>query len=93
MALSSQFQNHISRTMQFAEQVIALRNELALHRAEWDQNDMFNQLTDEDIAAIPTFAHLTKSEVSNAIGALDGIVSELGDFSTGQIVNLVKVRG
>ncbi len=90
MALTTQFSDHISRKKAFAEQAIALRDALVQHAAEWNQNDMFNLLNDSDIAGV--FPSLTKSEVSNAQTALDAIVTALGDYSSGQSVNLIKLR-
>lgn len=92
MALTSQQQNHISRTMQYAEQLIALQDDIRRHRAEWDQNDMFNQMTDQDIADIPSFAHLNKSKLGNAMDALDDVPAGLGDYTAGKLLDLVKVR-
>lgn len=93
MALSAQFSNEISRIMQYAEQLLALRQELQLLRTRWDQNDVYNLLTDQDIATVATFAHLTKSEVSNAVAAFDAVLTALGDNVTGQAVNLIKLKG
>lgn len=93
MALSNQFSNEISRIMQYAEQLLALRQELQLLRTRWDQNDMYNLLTDQDIASVSGFAHLTKSEVSNAVAAFDAVLTALGDNVTGQAVNLIKLKG
>lgn len=93
MALSNQFSNEITRIMQYAEQLLALRQELQLLRTRWDQNDMYNLLLDADIQAVSGFAHLTKSEVSNAVAAFDAVLTALGDNVTGQAVNLIKLKG
>lgn len=93
MALSDQFRNEINRIMQYAEQVLALRYELQSLRTRWDQNDMYNLLTDQDIQAISSFAHLSRSDVSNAVVAFDAILTALGDNTTGQAVNLIKLKG
>lgn len=94
MALSAQFSNEITRIMQYAEQLLALRQELQLLRTRWDQNDKYNLLLDADIQAVdalgnpkyPSFQHLTKSEISNAVAAFDAVL-------TGQAVNLIKLKG
>lgn len=101
MALSNQFSNEISRIMQYAEQLLALRQELQLLRTRWDQNDMYNLLLDADIQAVdalgnpkyPSLQHLTKSEISNAVAAFDAVLTALGDNVTGQAVNLIKLKG
>lgn len=93
MALTAQFQNEISNMMNLSEQILDLRQELQLLDARWNQNDMFNQINDVDIQAIAAFAHLTKSEIANAITAFNAILTALGDNSTGQAVNLIKMKG
>lgn len=59
--------------------------------AEWNLNDMFNQL--DDAAVIAAFPHLDKSKVGNAINALTAILDALGDDSSGQATNLIKMQG
>lgn len=75
----AQIQNHISRLI-----------------AEWNQNDIFNLLNDTDLSENGSFAHLTKSEIANAINAITAITAvdtALGDYVTGQVTNLIKLRG
>lgn len=93
MAMTAQLQNIVSEIMDMSEEALDLQNREQLLRARWDQNDAFNLLTDQDLADIPTFAHLTKSEVANAMGALDDISTALGDYVSGEAVNLVKMKG
>jgi hypothetical protein len=91
MALSTQNRNLIVDMMNWAEAQIALRDTGALIVARWNQNDVLNALTDEDIAEI--FPHLTKDEVANAINAINAVLTALGDNSSGQSVNLIKLKG
>lgn len=91
MALTAQQQNHISRLMQEAEIILDLQNRLQRLIAEWNQNDMFNQMDDAEIAAV--FPHLTLSEVGNAINAITAVDTALGSYIGGQAVNLLKLRG
>ena len=93
MALSNQFQNEIVRIITLAEVTLSIRQDMQLLVARWNQNDMFNQLNDPDIQAITGFGHLTTSEIANAIGAFTGILESLGDNTSGQAVNLIKMKG
>lgn len=93
MALSKQNEHLIYEIMGLAGQAIDLQNRIRSMRARWDQNDVFNTLTDPDLAEHPDFSHLTKSELGNAVGALTGVDTELGDYVSGQVVNLLKLIG
>lgn len=92
MALTLQEKNFAFRARQLAETAINLREDIIRSRAEWDQNDFFNQITDADLLEEPSLSHLTASELSNAVGALDAIVTALGDYATGQSTHLIKLR-
>jgi hypothetical protein len=93
MALTDQNSNFISNLTSLGEQLLAQQRTIDLMIAQWAQNGMFEALTDEDIQAIPAFAHLSKSEVANAINAITAVTTALGDLSTGQAVNLLKLKG
>ena len=93
MALSVQNQNFIAEIMQEAESLLSTKSSLERFIARWNLNDMFNTLSDADIAEVGAFSHLTKSEVSNCISAFEAILTALGDNVTGQSTNLVKMKG
>jgi plasmid maintenance system antidote protein VapI len=93
MALSAQNSNFISELTTKSEMILDLQREIDVLVARWNQNDMFNALTDVDIQAVAAFAHLTKSEVSNAVNAVTAVSTALGDLTTGQAVNLLKMKG
>lgn len=93
MALSAQNSNFISELQQKAETILTLQRDIDLMIARWNQNDMFNILTDQDIQAVPAFAHLTKSEVSNAVNAITAVTTALGDLDDGEAVDLLKLKG
>lgn len=93
MALTTQNSNFISELMQMGAALLDQQREIDLMIARWNQNDMFNTLTDQDIQAVSTFAHLSKSEVSNAINAITAVTTALGNLSDGQAVNLLKLKG
>ena len=93
MALTSQEQNWTSRTLDLAERALVLREDILLHRAEYDQNSISSAVTDGELLANDSFAHLTNAKLVSAVGALDTITTALGDYSTGQAVNLLKLRG
>lgn len=91
MALSAQNQNIISEMMNFAEAELAQLDKAHNLLARWNNNDVFNTLTDADVSAL--FPHLTKSEVVEAVNAITAVSNALGDFSSGQAVNLIKMKG
>lgn len=93
MAMTQQEQNHVARAIDLAAQMVHIKQELDVLRAEWDQNDFFNLITDDDLSGIPAYAHLTQSELAAGLGALTGVRDYLGDYISGQITNLVKLRG
>ncbi|MDL1924315.1 hypothetical protein FBQ95_17055 [Chloroflexi bacterium CFX3] len=93
MALTAQFQNHIVRLQQMAEELVAIQHRIRVLEAEWHQNSMFTLLTDEDIAL--HFPHLTKGKVIEAINAIAAVDTALGNYSgdpVGKVVNLLKLR-
>lgn len=57
MAMTAQNQNIVSEIMSMSEEALDFQNRQQLLRARWDQNDVFNLLTDADLLAIPSFAH------------------------------------
>lgn len=93
MALTQQEQNFVSRVQQIADTLLEAQHEVQRLIAEWNQNDFFNQITDEDLGEIASFTHLTASELSNAVTAISAFNTALGDYSSGQAVNLIKLRG
>lgn len=93
MAMTAQEQNIISDIMSMSDEALDFQTRQQLLRARWDQNDVFNQVTDGELLEIGSFAHLTISEVANAMGALDDISTALGDYSTGAAVDLIKMKG
>lgn len=91
MALSGQNQNLISELQGWAEAELAQRDRAKNILMRWNQNGVFDALTDVDVTAI--FPHLDKSEVANGINALTAVVTALGDDSSGQATNLAKLKG
>ncbi len=91
MALSAQNQNLISEMMNFSEAQLALLDKAHNLLARWNNNDVYNALTDADVTG--TFPHLDKSEIVEAINAITAVSNALGDFTSGQAVNLVKMKG
>ena len=91
MALSAQNSNLISEMMNWAEIELAQRDKARNILARWNQNDVFNTLTDVDVTAV--FPHLDKSEVAEGINAITAVNTALGDDVSGQAVNLIKLKG
>jgi hypothetical protein len=91
MALSDQNQNLIQEMMNWAEIELAQRDKARNLLARWNQNDVFNTLTDNDVT--DKFPHLDKSEVAEGINAITAVTTALGDDVSGQAVNLIKLKG
>lgn len=101
MAMTQQQQNHVARLMDAAARLIALKLEIDILRAEWDQNGFYydpqnpadSAIGDADLATVAAYAHLSATELGNAIGALTDVRDHLGDYVDGRITALVKLRG
>ena len=93
MGLSAQQQNFLSELQQDAESVLAQRNTLREIIARWNLNDFSSIFATGDIKESPTFAHLDKEKVSNAITAFQQVLDALGDDVSGQATNLLKLKG
>lgn len=91
MALSGQNHVLILELQAWAEAELTQRDKARNLLARWNLNDAFNQLSDADVTAI--FPHLVKGEVVEGINALTAVVTALGDDSSGQAVNLLKLKG
>lgn len=92
MALSSQNHNFIQECVDQAANVLSLRDELEDVVARWNLNGVSSALTDEDIAADASFSHLTKAEVTSCITAFQAVLTALGDNTSGQATNLIKMK-
>lgn len=91
MALSTQNSNFVSELMAWADTELQQRDKARNLLARWNNNDVFNALTDADVTA--AFSHLVKGEVVEGINAVTAIVTALGDDTSGQAVNLIKLKG
>lgn len=75
--MEAQNQNIVSEIMIKNEQILALQNELKLLILRFNENNVYNEVTDAALSAIPSLAHLTQSKVGNSIAAyiaIDGIL-------------------
>lgn len=101
MAMTQQQQNHVARLMEVAARLIALKLDIDILRAEWDQNGFYydpqnpadSAISTDDLATVAAYAHLGASELGNAMGALTDVRDTLGDYVDGPITHLVKLRG
>lgn len=92
MSLSTQNHNFISECANTAGSVLTLRDTLEDIVARWNLNSVSSSLNDADIAASTQFSHLTKDEVVACITAFQAILTALGDNTSGQATNLIKMR-
>lgn len=93
MSLTLQQKAFCNDMMLAAKEMRELTETLEDLRARWDLNSFFTSIQNADLAADVNLAHLTNSNLGNAITALDAVRTALGDKSSGQIVNLIKLQG
>jgi hypothetical protein len=103
MALTTQQQNFISDLITLAGQITGLPSRpgvpaqlgiepnIDLLVAQWNLNSMSGSMSDGDIQAV--FPQLSATKVSNAVTAIEAVQTALGDKSSGQQVNLIKMQG
>ena len=59
----------------------------------WNNNALSGDLVNAELLAIPEFSHLTAAEVTGAITAFQAVLTALGDSSSGQLTNIIKMEG
>lgn len=72
--MNPQEMNFVAELMAVAEQILAARNTWQNLRERYSANNFNNSITDGELAAIPTFSHLTIDEVRRTMGVLDALV-------------------
>lgn len=92
MSLSNQNHNFIQECVDQSASILSLRDQLEDIVARWSLNLVSAELTDEDILADPAFAHLTKAEITSCITAFQAVLTALGDNTSGQATNLIKMK-
>lgn len=93
MALNAQNQNLISEIMNTDEELLDIQNRLKLIILRFNENNVYNEATDQELAGIPTFAHLTQSKVGNAVAAYIAIDALLEANSAAHRVALALTKG
>jgi hypothetical protein len=90
MTFTTQQANFTAELQQVAAETLILRDKLENLSARWVQNDFFNEMDEVEVAAgVPG---ITKGEIIEAINAINAVLTALGDNSTGQAVNLIKMK-
>lgn len=74
MAITAQQSNFVTELMNEERVLTEAINRWAQLRARYDANSFNAAMTDTDLLAVPTFAHLTEQEVKRFLGVLDAIV-------------------
>lgn len=90
MTFTTQQQNFVTELQQAAHEQLALRDWLENLSARWTQNDFFNEMDEAEVAAGTN--GVTKGEIIEAINAINAVLTALGDNTTGQAVNLIKLK-
>jgi len=83
--------NVMDELQKLAKLAIAFKSR-ARNAVEMYGNENINQLTDEEIQAIASFAGVTSAELQGAKGALDTIATAIGEFTAGTpATKLIKI--
>lgn len=91
--LPAQQQNFISELMAWSQQQLKVREIGRDLVARWNLNGTLGKLSDEQLRAYVSFDHLTVQKVIDAVTALQSVDAALGDDSSGQATNLIKLKG
>jgi hypothetical protein len=91
--MNAQNQNIVSEEMQLGEQVLALKNQLNSIVTRFDNNNTYAESTDQDLAAVPAFAHLTQSKMGNGIATFVAILALLNANNQEHTVALELLKG
>lgn len=90
MTFTTQQANFVSELQTAAKDTLNLRDRLEDLAARWTQNDFFNEMVDAEVAAGTN--GVTKGEIIEAINAVNAVLAALGDNTSGQAVNLIKLK-
>ena len=93
MALTQQESNFVSRLQQLAEETLALRHKIQEEIALYNAEGFGTAITDPDLQEVSAFKHLTQTKLVATVTALSAVITALGDDSSGQSVNLIKIKG
>lgn len=95
MSIPAQAQNWTSYTMQKGDEMLALRGFLQLHTARATLNGLTTVLTDAELAANGSFAHLTQQELVDAFTVFNEYLTWIGDPATAssRAAKLAKLAG
>ncbi len=102
MAMTGQHQNILSEAMTLSEEQLRWQEKAERLIARYNHSDFFNQVADEELQEISSFAHLTGSKVANAFNAFKQVLIALGasdngqpvrDDENGQAANLINLKG
>lgn len=90
--LSNQEIHFIGDLMDIGKQMRELRNRMLELRARYDQNGFAVSIAQAHLDAYGgDFEHLTTAKIVNGITANQAVIDALGDASSGQLVNLIKL--
>lgn len=90
--MTPQEQNFVTRLMQIAEELIDIQVSIQQHAAQWFAG-LNSSITNGELSAIPSFEHISDTELGNAITAILAVDTALGNYSSGQVGNLLALRG
>ena len=93
MALTTIQTNLADAMQQTATALLTEQSKMKAITAMWVTEGMTG-ITDEDLQALASFAHVTAAELAAAKTAMDAIVTSIGDYAVGtNATKLVKIVG
>lgn len=93
MAFTTQEKNFISRQQQLAAEVLALAHRIEDEVLLYTSKDFGGAITNEDLAGVDSFAHITQSDMWNCVNALQAIVDGLNANDQAHAKSLNKMKG
>ena len=93
MATTPQQQNYVTELQQMAIRVITMQSDIQNLIARWNLNQFSTKINTNEVQAIAGWEHLTAQKIADAVATYQAILTALGDNTTGQITNLIKLKG
>ena len=93
MALNDQNHNIVGEEIQLAATILALKNQLRSLITRFNENNVYIEASDAELAVTPSLGHLTQSKMGNGIAAFQAIVDILNANSEAHTIALELMKG
>lgn len=93
MALSPQNQNIVIEIIQAGEALKNLHNQMASIILRFNENNVYNEASDSELLATPNLAHLTQSNLGNAIAGFIALQNVFEGNNNQHLIAFEKLKG